>query len=575
MRLIIDFFRKFLPYMVGHRVSFAIAITASIVVALCTAGITYLLEPLIDMLSGKTPRANPLFSFEEIAQNGQLVTFVILLLVGSYTGKAVGTYIQAYFMSYIGADIVRQIRNRMLDHMLSLEMAFFNKMRNGELMARITNDIGIISAAVSNYIAEFIRESVTIIALMCVVIYQSPKFAAIAIAVVFLAIIPLNMIIKKIKYYSRRIQEKNADITSKLNEIFSNVEAIKASNGEKLEADTFKSENLQFFKIGMKAVRTGLLTTPLMELLGAIMLGCVIYVATVDILDGSLSTAQFSSFVGALFFIFTPFKRLVNLYGGMQSAIVASDRIFKILNTKPQINDGNALLQAPIQSIQFNDVFFRYEDNIHALNGVSLDFRKNKITALVGKSGSGKSSIVNLVLRLYEANQGEVLVNGEDIKNYTQKSVRDNMAIVTQRIFIFHNSIAHNVAYGNEIDEQKVIDALKSAHAWEFVNNMPDGIHTILDEFGSNLSGGQRQRIAIARAIYRNPEVLILDEATSALDAQTEGAIKDTLNFLRKDRIIIIVAHRPSTIELADEVIHLQLGRIIKKETQNTLDSQA
>lgn len=575
MRLIIDFFRKFLPYIKGHRISFVIAITASIVVALCTAGVTYLLEPLIDMLSGKTPRANPLFSFDEIAENGQLVIFVVLLLVGAYTGKAIGTYVQAYFMSFIGQDIVRQIRNRMLDHMLSLEMAFFNKMRNGELMARITNDIGMINAAVSNYIAEFVRESITVIALVVVVIYQSPKFATIALAVIFLAIIPLNMIIKKIKYYSRRIQEKNADITSKLNEIFSNVEAIKASNGEKLEADIFKAENLQFFKIGMKAVRTGQLTSPLMEFLGAIMLACVVYIATVDILDGSLSTAQFSSFVGALFFIFTPFKRLVNIYGNMQSAIVASDRIFKILDTKPQINDGNTLLQVPIQSIQFNDVFFRYEDNIHALNGITLSFHKNKITALVGKSGSGKSSIVNLVLHLYEANQGEVLINGKNIKNYTQKSVRDNMAIVTQRIFIFHNSIAHNVAYGNEIDEQRVINALKSAHAWEFVSNMPDGIHTILDEFGTNLSGGQRQRIAIARAIYRNPEVLILDEATSALDTQTEEAIKDTLNLLRKDRILIIVAHRPSTIELADEVIHLQLGRIIKKETRNLLDSQA
>ena len=570
MRLIIDFFRKFFPYIKGHYPSFAIAISASIVVALCTAGITYLIDPLIDTLSGKVPRANPLFSFEQIAQDGKLASVMLLLLVGVYFGKSVGTYIQTYFMNFIGQDIVRQMRNRMLEHMLSLEMTFFNKMRGGELIARITNDIGIIRSAVSNYITEFVRESLTIIALVAVVIYQSPKFAAIGLVVIPLALIPLNIIIKKLKKYSRTIQEKNADITAKLNEIFNNVEVIKASNGEKLESETFKAQNMQFFKICMKSVRVGELSTPLMELLGAIMLACVIYLAIVDISNGTLSTAQFSSFVGALFFIFTPFKRLVNLYAQMQSAIVASDRIFEILNQTQQINDGSINLQAPIHHIRFDNVFFRYEENTHALNGITLDFQKNQITALVGKSGSGKSSIVNLILRLYEANQGEIFINDKSIKAYTQKSIRDNMAVVTQRIFIFNASILHNVAYGNEIDEQKVIEALKYAHAWDFVSNLPEGIHTILDEFGTNLSGGQRQRIAIARAIYKNPEVLILDEATSALDSQTEEAFKASLEYLRKDKIVIIVAHRPSTIELADKIIHLSLGHIIKQENRDS-----
>nr|WP_317404579.1 ABC transporter ATP-binding protein [uncultured Helicobacter sp.] len=566
MRTIFDFFRKYLPYIKGHTFSFVIAIGASLVVAACTAGIAYLIEPLLDTLQGKTPRATPFFSFEELAQNGKMALAMMLMIIGVYFGKSVGTYIQTYFMNLIGQDIVRQLRDRMLEHMLSLEMAFFNKMRGGELIARITNDIGLIRSAVSNYITEFVREGISIIGLVVIVIYQSPKYALIGLVVMPLAIIPLSLIIKKLKKYSRNIQEKNADITSKLNEIFNNVEVIKASNGEKLEYENFKSQNLHFLKISMKAVRVGELSTPLMELLGAIMLGCVLYMAIVDISQGELSAAQFSSFVGALFLIFTPFKRLVNLYTQMQTAIVASDRIFEILNQKQQIKDGDLMLQAPIHSIDFSNVHFYYNEETHALKGVNLNFRKNKITALVGKSGSGKSSVINLILRLYEANEGRITLNNRDIKDYTQKSVRDNMAVVTQRIFIFHDSILHNVAYGSQIDEQKAIEALKYAHAWDFVSQMPDGIHTILDEFGTNLSGGQRQRIAIARAIYKNPEVLIFDEATSALDAQTEEAIKESIEQLREDKIIIIIAHRPSTIELADEVFHLKEGKIIKRQ---------
>lgn len=566
MRTILDFFHKFFPYIKGHYISFTVAICAALTVAFCTAGITYLIEPLLDTLSGKTPRANPLFSFEELMQNGTMAVAMVLMLVGAYFGKAGGTYIQAYFMNLIGQDIVRQIRDRMLSHMLSLEMAFFHKMRGGELMARITNDIGIIRSAVSNYIAEFIRESVTIIALVAVSIYQSPKYAFIGLVIVPLSLIPLNIIFKKLKKYSRDIQEKNADITAKLHEIFNNVEIIKSSNGEELERKSFQTQNWQFFKVNMKAVRVGELVTPLMELLGAIMMGCVVYMAIIDIHQGELTAAQFSSFVGALFFIFTPLKRLVNLYAQMQAAIVASDRIFEILNQKQQISDGSLQLCAPLESITLKDVYFGYEKDKHALNGVSMRFCKNKITALVGKSGSGKSSIINLILRLYEQNSGYIAINEHSIKDYTQKSVRDNMAVVTQRIFIFNDSILHNVVYGGEINEERAINALKLAHAWDFVSIMPDGIHTVLNEFGTNLSGGQRQRIAIARAIYKNPEVLIFDEATSALDAQTEEAIKESIKHLRHDKIIIIIAHRPSTIELADEIIHLQNGEILHIE---------
>lgn len=567
MKTLSQFFRRFLPYIKGHYASFLIAVGASLLAALCTAGATYMIEPLLGTLMGKVPKDTPFFSFEDMAKNNLLAIAMPLLIILIYFGKAGGTYVQSYFMNFIGQDIVRQVRDKMLTHILSLELNFFNKMRGGELMSRITNDIGIIRMAVSNYITDFIRECSTIIGLIFIVFYQSPKLAIIGLIVIPLAIIPINIIIRKMKKYARSMQEKNADITSKLTEIFNNIEIIKASNGEALEAEHFKEQNKQFLKISMKSVRVGELTSPLMEFLGAVALAAIIYIATIEIHAGNLSAEEFGSFAAALFMIFTPFKKLVNLWGNMQNAIVASDRIFEILNKTSNITDGTHILHKPIDSIKIKNATFSYEQT-HALRGVSLDFKRNEIIALVGKSGSGKSTLVNLILRLYECDSGEILINDKNIKDYTQKSLRENIAIVTQRIFIFNDTIAKNVAYGMEVDENRVIEALKNAQMYEYVQAMPQGIHTILDEFGTNLSGGQRQRIAIARAMYKNPDVFILDEVTSALDSQTEDLIKEAIHLIRKDKIIILIAHRPSTIELANKVVEISEGKVTKIHEQ-------
>lgn len=491
-----------------------------------------------------------------------MLVFLPFLVVLAYFGKSFGMYVQMYFMNYIGLDIVRKIRDRMLAHLLKMEMEFFNKMRSGELISRITNDIGLIRASVSNFLAEFVRESLTVIGLIGVVIYQSPKLAVVGLVIMPLAIYPLATIIKKIKKISRLNQEKNSDITAKLSEIFNNVEIIKASNGEKIEEKTFTEENNKFFKLGLKATLIGQLSSPLMEFLGSIAIALVIYLGGSEVIAGKMSAGSFFSFITALFMLYTPFKRLVNIASSFQEAFVATDRIFEILDREPQIKDGQKSLQPPLAKIEFKDVCLKYDDK-YALNAINVEFSKNQIIALVGKSGSGKSSLVNLILRLYEPNSGEIYINDKPIKSYRQESIRDNIAIVTQRIFIFNDSISANVAYGSKCDREKVIQSLKKAQAWDFVSGLPDGIDTILDEFGANLSGGQRQRIAIARAIYKDPEVLILDEATSALDSKTEEAFKGTIDSIAKDKIIILIAHRPSTIELAHKIYHFEDGKII------------
>lgn len=542
------FFKRFYPYIKNYYLYFFIAFLATLLTAACTAWGTYLVKPVLDDIF--------------IKKDTQMLVFLPFLVVMAYFGKSFGMYVQMYFMNYIGLDIVRKIRDKMLGHLLKMEMEFFNKMRSGELISRITNDIGLIRASVSNFLAEFVRESLTVIALIGVVIYQSPKLAVVGLVIMPLAIYPLATIIKKIKKISRLNQEKNSDITAKLSEIFNNVEIIKASNGEKIEEKTFTEENNKFFKLGLKATLIGQLSSPLMEFLGSIAIALVIYLGGSEVIAGKMTAGSFFSFITALFMLYTPFKRLVNIASSFQEAFVATDRIFEILDREPQIKDGQKSLHSPVAKIEFKDVYLKYDDK-YALNGINVEFSKNQIIALVGKSGSGKSSLVNLILRLYEPNSGEICINGESIQSYKQESIRDNIAIVTQRIFIFNDSICANVAYGSKCDREKVIQSLKKAQAWDFVSGLPDGIDTILDEFGANLSGGQRQRIAIARAIYKDPEVLILDEATSALDSKTEEAFKGTIDSIAKDKIIILIAHRPSTIELAHKIYHFEDGKLI------------
>lgn len=561
LNIIIGFFKQYVPYIKGRYSYFIIAICGALLYAASNALIAYMVSPLLGSLNGKIPQ-NAIFNFENMSKHHSLALIMAIIIVALYLLKSIGAYVQAYFMNFIGQDIVREVRDKMLKHMLSLELAFFNKMRGGELMARITNDIGMIRSAVSNYIADFFREIVTMIGLIIVVINQNPKLAFFGLIIIPISVIPFRLIIKKIKTYSNSLLQQNANITAKLNEIFNNIEIIKASNGENLEAKHFEKQNKQFLTYSMKSVRYNELTTPLMELLGAIALAVVIYIAITEINNGNLTSEQFASFTAALFMVYTPLKRIVNIIGGMQGASAANKRIQEVLDRKPLIIEGTKELKAPIKQITLNNVYFDYDDKKHALDGITLNFNRNEITALVGKSGGGKSTLVNLILRLYDCKSGEICINGVNIKEFTQKSLRNNIAIVTQRIFIFNDTIAKNVAYGLEIDDEKIKKALKDAQILDYVESLPDSIHTVLDEFGTNLSGGQRQRIAIARAMYKNPDILILDEVTSALDSKTEDMIKEAININRKDKIIILIAHRPSTIELANKIVSIQNGKI-------------
>lgn len=551
-----EFYKHYLPYIKNYKLKFFYAVIGMIMVAGGTAGTVYILDPLLEKVF--------------INKDKDMLFLMPFIIITIYATKGVGGYIQTYYISFIGQDIVRKIRDKLLGHILNLDMAFFQKKHGGELISRITNDINRIQAAVSNYVADIIREALTIVGLAAVAIYQSPELAFYGLVVLPIAIYPLSRLAKKMKKLSFKSQESISDITSHLSETFNNVELIKANSTDEIELKNFKEHNSNFFRINIRAVKTNALVSPIMEIIGSIGFAVVIIVGGKQVIDGHMTTGSFISFIGALFSLYTPVKRLSSLFNKFQDAVAADIRIKQIFSEESKILSGKEKFPSQIEKIELKNVELKYDDLI-ALKEINLEVTKGEKFALVGDSGGGKSSVINLLIRFYETSKGQILFNNSEIKDINIKDLRDNISVVTQRVYIFNDTIAQNVAYGQKFDEQKVIETLKLAHAYDFVSNMEKGIYTKLDEAGTNLSGGQRQRIAIARALYKNPQILILDEATSALDNESESIISEVIDEVSKDRITFVIAHRLSTIKNADKIAVFKKGQIVCIDNETNL----
>ena len=555
-----DFFKQYAPYYKNYKLQFFYSLIGIILVSSSTSGTAYAIQPLLDDIF--------------INKDENMLYMMPFIIVALYSAKGFGRYIQAYYISFIGQDITRIVRDKLFAHVLTLDMDFFQKKHGGELVSRIINDINRIQQAVSNYVAEFLREVLTIFALIGLVIYHSPELAFYGLVVLPLAFYPLSLLAKRMKKLSFKSQESNSDITSSLSESFNNIEIIKANSTEKIESNKFSIHNMIFFKYNMKAVKTNELTSPLMEIIGSFAFAAVIIVGGTRVISGELTTGVFTSFVAALFMLYTPIKRLSSLYNKMQDALAANERINDIFAQSPTIKSGEIICSKDIEIINFENVELKYEDFV-ALKNINLEARKGETVALVGDSGGGKSSFINLIVRFYDTSKGIISINNTSIKELDIKSLRENISIVTQRVYIFNDTIAANVAYGYEMDEIRVIEVLRQAHAYDFVMSMKKGINTVLDEFGTNLSGGQRQRIAIARALYKNPKILILDEATSALDNKSESIISELIHEVSKDRITFIIAHRLSTIKNANKIAVFKDGQIVSMGSEKELLSSS
>ncbi len=550
-------FKRYIPYILEYKVQYFFVLVGIFLTVGSTIATAEIMKYVMDDML--------------IEKKEAMLTLVPLALIGIYLFKGIGRYIQTVFMNYIGQHIVTRFREILLDKIIHLDMTFLYLNRSGELISRVTNDITRIQYFVSNMLPELFRESLTVVGLVIYIVYLNPHLAFYSLVGIPLIFYPLIVIAKKLKKYSHRSQAKNADVITRLTEVFNNSEIIKANATEKFEMQRFSVQNWQFFKINMKAVYVGEIVSPLMEIIGAAGLAAVIFLGGREAYNGNITPGEFIAFLTAVGQVFQPVRRIGSIYSKIQDAVAASERVFEILDTENRIIDGEKTLQEDIKEVEYRDVTLRYE-NYNILDGITLKIKSGENIALVGDSGGGKSTVMNMILRYYDPDSGSVLVNGTDIKEFTQKSLKHHISLVTQRIYIFQDTLAANVAYGEEnIDREKVLEALRLADALEFVEALENGIDTFMSESGTNLSGGQRQRIAIARAIYKHASIILFDEATSALDNESEKRIQAALNEYTKDKITMTIAHRLSTIEHADKILVLQKGRIVSSGTHQEL----
>lgn len=534
--------KRFKHYFKDYKLRFFLAIIGMILASAGTAGSAKIIEPIL----------NKIFVEKD-------VTLLYILPFGVfalYFIKNLGLYMQTINMGFIGIEITRRLRQKILNKIIVMDMKFFQKHSSGELISRSLNDIGSLQNVLTNFIPEMTREIITTIGLLAVVITQSPKLAFFAFIILPAAMLPIRYFIKKLKSIGVATQQNYASLTSRLNEILGNIELVKSSNAEELELNKYKNCNDNVAKLIYRGTKINAFTSPIMETFGALGVSATIIIGGMEVINGSMQIGNFFSFLTALFLIYTPVKRITNLYASLQTNLAASTRTFYLLDLEPEIKGGEKNLNSEIKTLSLNNIGLKYDEKT-ALDNINVEFKKGEITAIIGKSGSGKSSLVNTILRFYELSDGNIKINNEDYKEYSLNSLREKIAIVTQNIYLFSESIAENIAYANEFNEEQVIKALKLANALDFVNALPDGIYTKLNEKGSNFSGGQRQRLALARAFYKNPEIIIFDEATSALDNESQNLISKSLVNIKKDKIIILIAHRLNSIAIADNILVL------------------
>ena len=549
-------FKRYLPYLKQYKFYYFLVFIGIILTVSATAATAQIMQPLMDDMF--------------IKRDPKMLYMIPFMLIGIYVAKSLGRYLQSVYMNYIGLSVVTELREVLLEKILHLDMKVLYANRSGEMISRVTNDINRVQYFVSNMLPELIREVLTVVGLVAYVIYLSPELSFYALVILPAVIYPLVWIAKRLKKISHLSQEKGADVMTRLTEVFNNNEIIKAHAAEDFELARYAVENRDAFRINMKGVYTNELVSPVLEIVAAIGLAAVIYMGGQQVYANEMSVGEFTAFLTAVGLVFQPVRRIGSIYGRIQDALAASERVFFVLDQENEIKNGETLLREPIEAIDFKDVSLHYGEKV-ALKNINLSINKGENFALVGDSGGGKSSLINMLLRFYDASNGELLINDKAITTYDQASLRHQIAIVSQRVYIFQDTLASNVAYGDEEDVERIKMALELADATAFVESLPEGLNTMMEESGSNLSGGQRQRIAIARAIYKKASLLILDEATSALDNESEKRIQKALERYTEDKITITIAHRLSTIEHADKILVFQAGEIVSAGTHEEL----
>jgi subfamily B ATP-binding cassette protein MsbA len=571
------------PHLGALAISFVLLVFTSLFEVLTTALVIPLFDKVLTSVPAAANGATEKLALLQLMQKGlnflpgSMITQLAVALVLLTFFKGVCLYYSNYSMGYVGQRVLTDLRIRLFSHVLKQSMAFFSKNSTGKLMSRMASDVEQLQEAVSSSLGELFREVVLLVALVSFIFYLDWKLALISLLIAPLAALLTMVMGKRIRSVSIRGRENAAELSDQLQQSITGMRIIKAFGMEFHEEKAFDKSSMRLFRSNMKAASILFLNSPLMEFLAVVAFIPLLYYAHAHIVDETLSFGLFGGSLLSLFRMYDPIRKLSRIHVQFQRAMASGTRIVELLDMHLEIPDRpNARTLSGIpSSIEFRDVEFHYADESGetlVLQNINLKVSRKQIIALVGSSGSGKTSLVGLIPRFYDPTSGGIYIDGVDIREFTQNSLRSQMAIVTQETFLFNDTVHNNIAYGDiRSSEGQIREAARAALANDFIMRFPEQYQTVIGERGQRLSGGERQRISIARAILKNAPILILDEATSALDSESEKLVQEALANLMKDRTTFVIAHRLSTIRNADTILVIERGRIVESGNHETL----
>ncbi len=557
-------FLRLLQFARPYRARLAVALLAMLLYGAASAYVALLIKPIFD-------KVLPGLESPWLTAGRILAAFVV---------KGFGAYFSVYLMTDVGQQVVLDIRNRLFGHILGQSAGFFSRRTTGQLMSRITNDVGQVQQAVSETIGDLLRESLAVLGYLALMFYWDARLALVALTAAPIVVYPLVRLGQRVRRTTRRSQEELENLSHLTAEAFTGHRIVKAFSAEHQEEERFSRASHRLYRTNMKVISTVSALPPLMEILGGVAIVGALWYGSREIVSGRLTQGEFAAFLAAAFLMYTPVKKLSRVNANLNQAIAASERIFEMLDTHSEVLDreGAAPLAPMRRTVEFRHVSFAYEDDGERpiLRDVSFTVSAGQMFAIVGLSGAGKTTLVNLIPRFYDVTAGSILIDDVDVRDVTLQSLRRQISMVTQETVLFDDTIARNIAYGAvDATPAEIENAARAAHAHEFIVALPMGYGTRIGERGQRLSGGQRQRIAIARAVLKNAPILILDEATSSLDAESELLVQDALANLMANRTSFVIAHRLSTVRRADAIIVLDRGQIVEVGRHDELLARA
>ena len=510
-------------------------------------------------------------------KNTEMLNYIVISIIVVFIIRGIAFYGQSYLMNYVGQRVIIDIRKAVFEKLQRLSLDFYDKNKTGTIMSYVTNDVNALQSAMVENVVEMVTESVILIASIVMMIYLDWRLFLVTFSTFPVVLLFIDQFGKRIRKSGSRIQEATADITSVLQETVSSARVIKSFVREEYEINRFDKENMNNFRANMKYAQLSATLTPTIEFVAAVGVTIILWYGGNSVIDGTITAGSLVAFLTYAVNISNPIKRLSRVIGNIQRAMAAAQRVFDVLDlpeTIKNLSEAKALPTVKGQ-VSFNNVSFSYNPGEQVLNNVSFSVKPGEMIAFVGPSGAGKSTVASLLPRFYDVTDGSITIDGHDIRHVTLDSLREQVGIVPQETVLFNGSVYDNILYGRlDATQEEVEAAAKAANAHNFIMELPKGYQTMLGDRGVNISGGQRQRISIARAILKNPQILILDEATSALDTESERVVQEALDRLMVGRTSFVIAHRLSTIKNADKIMVLEKGCLVEQGTHDELMAQ-